>query len=84
MKNTHVNKEDLDEIRECTYRIPLFDLAFYYDTDIESYRCVAYLKEGSNEIIKACNVPQSDVIKMMNREKNHLDLNESIIDKINK
>ena len=77
-------RNDLDEISECDDRIPLFDLAFYYDEEIETYRCVAYLTNGDNEIIRGCNIPQGDVIEMINREKEHLDLNESIIDKINK
>lgn len=75
---------DLDEITECDDKIPLFDLAFYYDEERETYRCVAYLSNSNNEIIKGCNISQNDVMEMINREKKHLDLNDSIIDKINK
>ena len=77
-------RDDLDEIIECDDRIPLFDLAFYYDKERETYRCVAYLTNENNEIIRGYDIPQSDVIEMINREKKHLVLNESIIDKINK
>lgn len=77
-------RDDLDEITECDDRIPLFDLAFYYDEGRQTYRCVAYLTNENNEIIRGCDIPQSDIIEMINREKKHLDLNESIIDEINK
>ena len=74
--------DDLDEVLECNSRIPKFDLAFYYDENTGDYRCIAYLPNEGNEIIRSTKISHDTILKMLDREDKHLKSNNSILDKI--
>lgn len=75
---------DLDEIKNCEHKIPIFDMAFYYNEDVEAYSCIAFLSSQNNEIIRRHKVSQETIIKMLDREDKHLNSKGSILSKINK